>query len=412
MKSLRFLDISILSTAEKKARQITFDPGSNLIYGLNHTGKSTVTKMLYETLGASPGGNLEGWNKAAISCVTLTVDGLEYKVVHQSDRRALFLADGTLVSSAPRRSAWTPIFDGLTGFNLALRDKQEKTTAADPACYFLPFYINQDGSWGANWTTFKRSLGRYKSPVQPILEFFSQIVPPEYYAAKARRDALQQEVADLDRERNVLTRARNRVAQALPAIGPQVSAQAFEEEISRLTLEVTALNERQESLRMAAIHENEALSAVRQEIAAASRALADFGQDSRFLDRAGLENLTCPTCGAEHAESFLSTLEYVEDARAVEATILRLRLSEARLLDRVRVSLEERAKLSAMYGELDALLSVKRGEMKFAEVVESLGAESALGALQAEDQNLEQATGVLLTEVHTLTGEMKSFVDR
>lgn len=412
MKTLRFLDVSLMSVTERKARKITFNLGSNLILGLNHTGKSTLVKMLYETLGATPSGDLDGWDKAAISCVTLSVDDSEYKVLRQGDSRALFLADGSLVASAPRRAKWVSIFNALTTFNLELSDKQENTTAADPACFFLPFYINQDGSWGAGWNTFKRGLGRFKAPVQPILEFFSQIVPPAYYTAKAKKDGLQQQIAGLDAERTALARAKSRVSKALPAVGPKISAEAFEAEINRLTTEVNTLNERQEALRAIAIRENETLAVVRQEILAAERALADFGQDTSFLNRTDLNTLTCPTCGAEHSETFLSTLEYAEDARSLEATVLQLRSSENKLVERSRESAQEHNSLDASYAELERLLSVKRGEMKFAEVVESLGAESALGALRSEDESLEEATGTLLAETHELANVMKSYVDR
>jgi predicted ATPase len=83
MKNLTFLDISLLSTVEKKARSFEFHPKSNLIVGMNHTGKSTLTKMLFETLGAYPSGKLDGWDKGIISSVTLLIDGVKFKVVRQ-----------------------------------------------------------------------------------------------------------------------------------------------------------------------------------------------------------------------------------------------------------------------------------------------------------------------------------------
>jgi hypothetical protein len=412
MKSLKFLDISLLSLTEGKARQITFDLGSNLIFGLNHTGKSTLTKMLFETLGASPSGNLDGWDKAVISCVSISVDGVTHKIVRQGDRRALFSGDDQLIGSASRMSKWSEIFNALTNFNLVLSDKQDKTAPADPACFFLPFYINQDGSWGATWGTFRRGLGRFKSPIQPILEYFSQIVPSGYYTAKAAKDNLSARVADLDRERNALARATSRVTKALPVVGPKITAEGFEDDIARLTKEINGLNQKQEGLRVTALQQNEMLGAIQREISAAERALQDFGQDSLYLDGADLGNLSCPTCGAEHSDTFLSTLEYAEDARAVESTVLRLRATEQRLREQITSSAIERATLKSAYDELSTLLETKRGELKFSEIVESLGAGSALSALDAEEKELEKATSGLLDTIHSLTLEMKSFTDK
>jgi hypothetical protein len=189
MKSLRFSDIAILSTKERRARRIEFDQGSNLILGLNHTGKSTVTKMLFETLGANPTGKLEGWDTNAITRVGFTVDGVVYSVLRQGDRRALFNANDQLITATTRARLWTDAFNGITGFNLALTDKNENNSSADASCFFLPFYINQDGSWGNTWNTFK-NLSRFKTPVKAILDYFSQITPPEYYRAKSAKDSL------------------------------------------------------------------------------------------------------------------------------------------------------------------------------------------------------------------------------
>jgi hypothetical protein len=411
MKSLTFLDISLLSTVERKARRIDFHPKSNLIVGMNHTGKSTLIKMLFETLGAYPSGKLEGWDKGIISCVTLLIDGVEYKVIRQGDSRALFTEGNHLESSASRIRGWSETFNALTGFNLVLSDKQEKTTGADPACFFLPFYINQDGSWGSKWNTFK-GLARFKTPFRPIIEFFSQIVPAEYYRAKADRDGLQLRVAELDRERTLLQRAKLRISESRPKLGPKVSAAAFEIEINRLTNEVTTLNEKQETLRLFAVQQNEALNATEQEIRAAERALDDYEKDEQFIDRTGLEDLTCPVCGAKHTETFLSSLQYAEDARVLERTVLRLRTNSQRLKAEIERSSAERSELQSNYERLAELLETRRGDMKFGEVVESLGAENALSAFEAEEQTIENATSELLSKIHDRNLEMKSYVDK
>ena len=163
--------MSLLSDREHRARRVEFHPKRNLISGLNHTGKSTLIKMLFETLGASPSGKLEGWDTAAICLLTIEIDGVVYRVLRQGQRRALFSENNRLVRSTGTARDWAEQFNKLTDFNLLLTDKQENTTRADPSCFFLPYYINQDGSWGASWGTF-RSLRRFKSPVKSILDFF------------------------------------------------------------------------------------------------------------------------------------------------------------------------------------------------------------------------------------------------
>jgi hypothetical protein len=56
MKSLIFKSLQLLSEREKKGRSVGFHPNKNLIFGMNHVGKSTVTKQAFEALGASASG--------------------------------------------------------------------------------------------------------------------------------------------------------------------------------------------------------------------------------------------------------------------------------------------------------------------------------------------------------------------
>lgn len=410
MQSLRFLDISLLSRLEKKARRITFHSKSNLIFGLNHTGKSTLIKVLFETLGAYPSGKLEGWDSGVISIVTLAIDDVQYRVVREGGSRGLF-AGADLTASTSRDRDWSRVFGDLTNFTLVLSDKQERTTEADPGCFFLPFFINQDGSWGAKWDTFKY-LARFKSPFKPILEFFSQIVPPGYYRAKAKRDTLQIQIDELDRELNLLRRAKSRLAKSLPALGPKVSEAGFEAEIARLTTAVSELNQEQEDLRLTAVQQNEALASTEREIRVVECTLADYAEDEQFIARTDLEHLICPVCGAEHTETFLGTLRYAEDARALEHTLLRLKATRDQLSQEIQESFTKRSELRAEYQRLSDLLETKRGDMKFSQVVEALGTENAIGALEAEEQRIENSTADLLAQVHDRELEMKSYVDK
>jgi hypothetical protein len=410
MQSLRFLDISLLSPSAKKARQVGFHPKGNLICGLNHTGKSTLIKMLFETLGAYPSGKLEGWDSGVISVVTLAIDGVNFRVVRQGSNRGLFAGTDLRVSTSRDRE-WSRTFGDLTNFSLVLSDKQEKTADADPACFFLPFFINQDGSWGAKWDTFKY-LSRFKAPIKPILEFFSQIVPADYYRAKAKRDALQIRIDELDRELKLLRRAKSRLTKSLPALGPKVSEAGFEAEITRLTVAVSELNQKQEGLRLAADQKNDALASIEREIRVVECTLADYAKDEQFIARADLEHLICPVCGAEHAETFLGTLLYAEDARALEQTLLRLKASRDHLAQEIQDSFKRRSELHTEYQRLSDLLETKRGDMKFGQVVEALGAENAIGALEAEEQGIDNATADLLSQLHGCEQDMESYVDK
>ncbi|HEY3389011.1 MAG TPA: hypothetical protein VGK38_05530, partial [Prolixibacteraceae bacterium] len=153
MRNFKFESIWLLSYNERKARREVFHPKRNLISGQNHTGKTTLIKSLFETLGASPQGKLGLWDKDVVSVVGFSVDDHQYRALNKRGLRALFDIDGKLLVATGDIRVWSDYFASITGFNLVLSNKESSDHFADPCCFFIPFYINQDGSWQSEWNT-------------------------------------------------------------------------------------------------------------------------------------------------------------------------------------------------------------------------------------------------------------------
>jgi hypothetical protein len=200
--------------------RVDFHPRKNLLLGRNHTGKSTVIRMLFETLGAMPVGKLLKWNPGTVSLVQFAVDEKRYFALRQLSSRALFDGDMKLIVSTSRMSQWSREFGRVAGFNLVFSDRDSDVIAAEPSCFFLPFYINQDGSWYSEWNTFN-GMRRFGAPWGLILEYFTGISPPEYYLAKAERDKAAKELEEQSREARLLDRARERFSKTLALSGPK-----------------------------------------------------------------------------------------------------------------------------------------------------------------------------------------------
>ncbi|PHM20487.1 MAG: hypothetical protein CK604_06060 [Curvibacter sp. PD_MW3] len=411
MRSFLFEDIWILSRKDKRARIVDFNPGKNLILGRNHTGKSSLIKSLFTTLGATPSGKLQGWNEDTITKVGFSVDGIRYAALHQAGTRALFDAEGQTLTVAQNQSAWSEAFAAATGFNLPLIDKNSKTVLADPRCFFMPFYINQDGSWMAEWDTFT-GIQQYKAPILSILEYFTGIKPPEYYAAKAKRDAEQVIIEELRREKASLEKARERVSKSLSMSGPKVDPKNFETEIAQLTTEINELNQKQEILRDQAVKERELLSSIRLQNRLAEEALKVYESDAEFIRSEPRDAIVCPVCNAEHENSFLDLLTYAEDARSLRDITVRLRRDSIEVEARLAKTQGQIDELAAHYRKVSELLGTRRGEMQFTQVVDSLGAERAFSAFEQERAVLEKELGERLLTQERLSEGMEKLTDR
>lgn len=411
MRSFLFEDIWMLSRRDRRARHVEFHAGKNLILGRNHTGKSSLIKTLFTTLGARPEGELRQWDENTISKVGFSVDGRRFSALHQTGTRALFDHEGRILASTGDHGEWSLAFANVTGFNLPLTDKQSRTVPADPKCFFLPFYINQDGSWQADWNTFT-GLAQFRSPVGSILEYFSGIKSPEYYEAKSKRDAGQQVLDDLRKERGFLQKARERVGKSFSMSGPKVDPENFKIDIEQLTAEVNEINKRQEILRDQAVKERELLASIQLQTNLANEALSIYEGDSQFLRSEPREALVCPLCNAEHSESFLDLLTYADDARSLRDITVRLRRDAREIENKLSKTNAEIAALEQSYRKVAALLSNRRGEMQFSQVVESMGAEKAFRAFEDERAILEAEMADHLLEHERMTEAMSKLTDR
>lgn len=407
MHRFRFQNIWLLSHQSKRARHVTFHPRKNLIRGRNHMGKTTLIRSLFETLWAKPQGKLESWDEDAVSMLEFSVDGKTYFALHQSGRRALFDANRKLILSTAKFPEWTQAFCEVTDFNLVFTDKRESSVvSADPACFFLPFYVNQDGSWQSGWNTFS-GMQRFSAPWKAILEYFTGVCPPAYYQARAKKGQESKVLEEHRRELKLLERALERFSRTIPVHGPKVNAENFEAEIVQLTLEVTSLNERQETLRRDVVREQELLRSLDTQIRMADEALCAYDNDFAYIKAEGNAPLICPTCHAEHAKPSIDLLQFADDARVLRELAARLREDSAEVTRRSQKALGELTTLNEHYLRISRLLDTRKGELKFKDVVGSFGAEGAVAAFEVERKELQEGLTASLYAVDELDQTMK-----
>ncbi|RRW92951.1 hypothetical protein [Pandoraea apista] len=406
MHRFRFKNIWLLSHRERKARHIEFHPNKNLLVGRNHTGKTTVIRSLFETLGAKPQGKLEQWDESATSLLEFSVDDKSYFALHQDGRRALFDANFNLIVSTSKFGDWSKYFCEITNFNLVFSDKkQAEVVLADPACFFVPFYVNQDGSWQSDWNTFD-GMKRFSAPFKPILEYFTGVCPPGYYTASAEKSQHSKVLEENRREYRLLERAIERFSKTIPLSGPKVNADNFSVEIEQLTKEVNQLNVRQEALRSVAVREQELLKNLDHQIQLAETALVAYDSDAKYLFKKDAAPLVCPTCHAEHEKPFLDLLEFAEDARVLRELAARLREDAGEVRKRTQKAFLELSSLNENYLRISRLLDTRRGALKFQDVVGSLGAESAFAAFEQERKHIQNAIDAVVLTVDALETKM------
>jgi hypothetical protein len=411
MKSFHFESIWLLSHREKKALRIMFHPRRNIIKGVNHTGKSSLVKTLFTTLGAKPQGKLEKWDEQLISALDLNISGERFRIVNQGSSRSVY-RDGVLISAMDSNAAWSKFFADLVEFNLVVSSKSGDTIQADPACFFLPFYIDQDGSWRDKWDTFP-STHRFVSPIQNILEYFTGVKPSKYYELKSEHKAVSKEADTVLSEIRLLESARGRVKATLSTAYVNLSEAGFENEVVELTEEANKLLVIQESLRERHVRDSELVTSIEQQVKAAESSLNIYTIDKKYLTTSNEDSsLVCPTCGAEHETSFLHFLGYAEDARVLERLTLTLRQDLAIARQRHIDTNSELRALGENYSKLNKILGKKKGNVQFKEIVESQGTHVALSAFDVGRQEMAGELAQMNTQLTVLQSQLDELADK
>src|SRR5713226_9427074 len=106
-----------------------------------------------------------------------------------------------------------------------------------------------------------------------VIEYFTQVVPPKFYVAKADYETEQRSLLSVDADIRILNRTRERLSKSLTIAGPQLNSASFEAEISEIVRQLTALNAQQELYRAESVSLQESLATADHQIAITTDAL-------------------------------------------------------------------------------------------------------------------------------------------
>jgi len=403
MKSLRFKKLWLVSEQSRAARSIDFHTKMTLLVGKNHTGKSTLIKHIFKTLGCETKGKSDRWDTLSVSVLRFQLDNTDYLVYRRANVFALKNESSGAIQVTTTYSEWSEIIARLFDFRLMLPTHQDSLGQATPPFLFLPFYLDQDGSWLKQWNSFEK-LSQFSAWQKSVISYVTGQRPNGYYVAKFEETKVKAEVSQLSQELGVVQAALARVKKSLPRAAVRLDTNAFKQEIANLLRDSTQLKQEQESLRSKAFEQASAKESISTQIAMAKDALRDLEGDLRYLTETKPEaTLLCPTCGTEHENGFPVRLELIDDAFTLRKIIAELETDKQKIDEALAGIQGKLNRVKVKVRAIEQTLQTKKGALRLQDVVDSQSVEVVHGAFAKDLDVLKKR----LSEREGLAAELK-----
>ena len=165
MSKLVFRTLYIFSSAEKKAKAVSFSAGTNIITSSavdgTKRGKSLITKCLYHTMGADCFFEPIWEEKDKIYILHFDIDGIEYYMYRCSSLFKLFDSNKDIIFKTINRNELGEKLKGIFNFAVQLPKRgEEKLEITPPAYNYLLYFLDQDRILGTQFASFD-GLGQY-----------------------------------------------------------------------------------------------------------------------------------------------------------------------------------------------------------------------------------------------------------
>lgn len=412
-RRVTFKTLWLVSERDRKARRQTFNPNKTLLLGPNGTGKSRVTKNIFWALGCNPEKHSgAGWDPDTVAALEFSYKGNDYLVLRQGKRLGLFSDDGTVLAATDNMAAWESFIAPFFGYHLKLqRPNSTRVSQAGLEYLTLPFYLDQDGSWGASWDTYT-NLGQFKNWKPTTFEAFIGLRPNAYFAAKQLKDEIHGRLVEKQKELEAQRAAFSRVHEVLPRNLPSLDMSAFRAELAELGRKALKAQQQQVALRGKLIAMVNLREKVHTELQLAVASQRELVADLTYLSEVPGKVLECPTCGTIHENSFHARLQLSQDSEAMAALVAELNKKatdasgeEAKVRGELRL-------MGRVLLEVDSLMQERKAKLRLEDVLAAHSKKTLNAAFQRVTADLGSAARKLEDEEDIHSAKLKVFADK
>lgn len=371
-RRVTFKTLWLISERDRVARKMSLSPEKTLLLGTNGTGKSRITKNLFWAFGCEPPKRVKGsWDPDTIAAVEFSFNGADYLVLRDGKRIGLVSSEGEVLHATDNMGNWDSFVGPFFGYQLHLqRPNALRFSQAGLSYLTLPFYLDQDGSWGADWDTYT-NLGQFKNWKTAAFEVFTGLRPNAYFKAKQLRDEVHARLVDKRKELDAQRDAFSRVHEILPRNLPSLNTAAFRVELAELGRKALSIQHKQVTLRAKLIASVNLREKVHSELHMVVAAHREVVEDLTYLSDLPEGALECPTCGTIHQKSFHARLQLAQDADSMTALVAELNIKWVSIRNEEANLRSDLQRLEKEISGLDSIMHERKARLRLEDVLAS-----------------------------------------
>ncbi|MBS1571683.1 MAG: hypothetical protein JST62_04700 [Bacteroidetes bacterium] len=312
-------------------------------------------------------------NANVSALVKFEVDSVKYQILRDGKQFAIFDGESNLLQSfSSVTKELGPYLAELFNFKPVFQSVHSDFIIPPPAFLFLPFYVDQDESWGKSWSSFKL-LQQIKDYRNQSIYYHSGIRPNEYFTTKKEIQEFIKVIEQTDKEQKVTNKVLGDIKNKLSQTEFNIDIDSFKSEITELLTQAESLKTIEANLKQE-LHDLYHLKAAYDaQINIVKQAIVESHNDLKFASEKLPDIISCPTCGAEYENSFSERFQIATDEQKSKELLLEL-LKEAKEIDE-KID-KENNKLTNTLSEvtkIDGILQQRKGDISLHDIIENAG---------------------------------------
>lgn len=396
MKRFLIKKIILISNNEKTSFETDFDKGLNILIGKNKTGKSSIIKSIFYTLGCNTYIE-ESWKKLIDTYILYFIYGKEcYCLIRQNSTYKLykFYEDEDvyefLINADNYDEYIKYIVKNIFNIEAELLTNQGKLTTFTPPLLFRFQYIDQDSGWSKLGESFlnMKYINEWKNC---SIKFIIGYQGEEYYRLKKSVSIIKNEITELKIKEKHYKEIYNSIKDTTKEINNSHNNCSSIEELKKEAIDILeekSLKERKKLLLNNNISNiNNEIYELALTIKMLEKSIENIEEDYNFAMKED-DEIKCPTCGKTYNNTIADRIELVKDMQSGRELISSYRREMKSLQKNLDEEIEKRKNIMKEINQLNLYLKNINSKIDIVEIYKEDGRQEIVLRSKKEIKNL------------------------